>query len=97
MNYTDLLQLFQANVGRSMIRAPDNYPDWDPDGYADYRAELLEHWEQISSKIKRDTDKIPYTDEKLTQAIASFDSGDREPAQGLMLHIYSVLQLKRLR
>ena len=42
-------------------------------------------------------DKVAIIDTKLAEALASFDRGDREPGQSLMVQIYSILNLNTLR
>ena len=61
-----------------------------------HRAELLRLWSEVKPRIKHDLDKVAYIDEHLTLAIASFDRGEREPGQSLMVKIYNVLNLNKL-
>ncbi len=97
MSLAETLERFAENVVRSTIRAPDNYPDWDTLGYASHRSELLRLWSEIKPRIKRDFDNVAVIDEHLALAIASFDRGEREPGQSLMVKIYNVLNLTPLR
>lgn len=97
MRLAEALQLFQDNVVGGTINAPDNYPDWDAAGYTSHRADLLRTWAEAKSKIKHDLDKVALIDEKLAEALASFDRGEREPGQGLMVQIYNILNLNKLR
>lgn len=97
MKYAELLDVFTGNVARATGYSPNDYPDWDTLGYAHHRSELLDHWSQIRSKIEHDTDKIVFINEKLAEAIASFDDGKQEPGRKLMFEIYNVLQQKKLR
>jgi hypothetical protein len=91
------LQLFKENVVLGTISAPNGYPEWDTPGYASHRADLVGLWSEIKPRLKRDLDKAAYIDEHLTLAIASFDRGEREPGQSLMVKIYNVLNLNPLR
>lgn len=93
----ETLELFTENVVSGTLRAPDNYPEWNTLGYARHRSELLRLWAEIKPRIKRDLDNVAYIDEHLTLAIASFDRGEREPGQSLMVKIYNVLNLTPLR
>ena len=92
----ETLSLFKDNVVGGTIRAPDNYPDWNTLGYTRHRAELLRLWGEVKPRIKHDIDKVAYIDEHLALAIASFDRGEREPGQSLMVKIYNVLNLNKL-
>jgi hypothetical protein len=91
------LQLFKENVVGGTMQPPDNYPEWNRDGYSGHRKELLDLWAEIKPRLKRDLDKAEYIDEHLALAIASFDKGEREPGQSLMVKIYNVLNLNQLR
>ncbi len=91
------MQFFRENVVSGTINAPDNYPDWDKLGYARHRSEMLGLWAEIKPRIKRDFDNVAVIDEHLALAIASFDRGEREPRQSLMVKIYNVLNLTPLR
>jgi hypothetical protein len=91
------LLLFKDNVVGGTIRAPDNYPEWDTPGWASHREDLLSLWADIKPRLKRDLDKVAYIDEHLALAIESFDRGEREPGQSLMVKIYNVLNLNQLR
>jgi hypothetical protein len=91
------LQLFTENVVGGTLRAPNNYPDWDTGGYRTHRADLLNLWSEIKPRIKQDLDKVAFIDEHLALAIESFDRGEREPGQSLMVQIYNVLNQGRLR
>jgi hypothetical protein len=91
------LQLFEENVVGGTIRAPDNYPEWDKLGYNSHRADLLGLWSEIKPRLKRDLDKAAHIDEHVTQALGSFDRGEREPGQSLMFKIYNVLNLNQSR
>lgn len=93
----EVLMLFKENVGRAPLCAPDMYPDWDTGGYPAHRAELLSLWAQIKPRIKRDTDKAALIDAKLTEAIACFDDGRREPGHSLMVEVYNILNLNALK
>lgn len=54
-------------------------------------------WHDAKSGIKHDLDKVALIDEKLAEALASFDRGEREPGQSLMFQIYNILNLNKLR
>lgn len=95
-SFAETLERFTENVVSGTMRAPDNYPDWDTPGYASHRAELLGLWAEIKPRIKHDLDEVAYIDEHLELAIESFDRGEREPGQSLMVKIYNVLNLKKL-
>jgi hypothetical protein len=47
--------------------------------------------------LTHDLDEVAFIDAKLEQARASFDQGQREPGQSLMVEIYNVLNLNTLR
>jgi hypothetical protein len=79
------------------MRAPDNYPEWDKYGFRRHREDLLSLWSEIKPRLKRDLDKAAFIEEHLMLAIASFDRGEREPGQSLMVEIYNVLNLHKLR
>jgi hypothetical protein len=91
------LSIFKDYVVGGTISAPDNYPEWNTRRWAGHREELLSLWADIKPRLKRDLDKVAYINEHLALAIESFDRGEREPGQSLMLKIYNVLNLNRLR
>jgi hypothetical protein len=86
----------QGNVVGGTIDAPDRYPDWHPD-WEHHRSELLKYWSAAKPLIRVDIDKAELIDLKLDEALASFDRGEREPGQSLMVKIYNVLNLNPLR
>jgi hypothetical protein len=94
MSLRESLQLFKEYVVGGTIDAPDKYPDRHP-GWTYHRGELLRYWSEAKPLIKHDLDKVAFT--KLEQALASFDQGQREPGQSLMVEIYNVLNLNTLR
>jgi hypothetical protein len=94
---TENLQLFTDAVVSGTLRPPDNYPDWNTRAYAGHREDLLSLWSEIKPRLKRDLDKAAFVEEHLMLAIASFDRGEREPGQSLMVEIYNVLNLHKLR
>lgn len=93
----ETLMLFKDSVVMGTIDAPDKYPDWDTGGYRTHRANLVTLWSEIKPRIKRDLDKVAFIDAKLAEALASFDKGEREPGQSLMVEIYNVLNLNTLK
>ncbi len=97
MKRDEALKLFREEVVGATIRAPDNYPDWDKLGYAHHRSELLRYWSEAKPRIVRDLEKVAIIDDKLAEALASFDRGEREPGQSLMVQIYNILNLQTLR
>jgi hypothetical protein len=97
MKLREALQLFKENVVGGTINAPDNYREWDTGGYRVHRENLLHYWNEAKPMIKHDIDKVAIIDEKLRQALESFDRGDREPGQSLMVEIYNVLNLNTLK
>jgi hypothetical protein len=97
MSLPQTLTLFTENVVGGTIRAPDNYPEWNTRRWAGHREDLLSLWADIKPRLKRDLDKVAYIDEHLALAIESFDRGEREPGQSLMVKIYNVLNLNQLR
>jgi hypothetical protein len=97
MSLAQTLTLFTENVVGGTISAPDNYQEWDTLGWAGHREELLSLWADIKPRLKRDLDKVAYIDEHLALAIESFDRGEREPGQSLMVKIYNLLNLNQLR
>ena len=94
---SESLMLFKDSVVAGTINAPDNYPDWDTSGYKTHRADLIALWSEIKPRIRRDVDKAEVVDAKLAAALASFDKGEREPGQALMVEIYNVLNLNTLK
>jgi hypothetical protein len=96
MTLSQALGIFKDCVVGGTIDAPDAYPDWHP-GYAYHRAQLLEHWSIVKSKVRIDMDEVDLIDQKLTAALESCDRGEREPGQGLMVQIYNTLNSKKLR
>ncbi len=96
MKQGEALSRFTEDVVRATIRAPDNYPDWSL-GYPHHRSELLRYWSEAKPRIVRDLDKVAIIDDKLAEALASFDRGEREPGQSLMVQIYNILNLETLR
>jgi hypothetical protein len=93
----ETLMLFREDVVGATLRAPDNYPDWDTGGYPTHRADLLSLWYEIKPRIKHDLDKVIVIDQQLNDALASFDRGEREPGQSLMVQIYNRFNEGRLR
>jgi hypothetical protein len=97
MTFAEALQLFKENVNGATSLAPDNYPEWDTAGWTTHRRDLLHYWSEVRPHIVHDTDRRDFIDDKLTQAVASFDRGEREPGQSLMVQVYNVLNLHTLR
>jgi hypothetical protein len=90
------LQLFRDSVATATGYPPDGYPERHP-GWVFHRQELLTDWAAAKLLIKQDLHHVATINDKLNQAIASFDRGDREPGQSLMVEIYNVLNLNDLR
>lgn len=97
MRRQEALQLFSDCVVGATVRAPDNYPEWDTGGYRFHRADLLSMWEIVRNGTQHDLDKVAFIDDRLAQALASFDRGERQPGQRLMFEIYNLLQTAPLR
>ncbi len=57
---------------------------------------LHEYWQALRPLIKRDVDKIPFIEERMQAALASFAHGKREPGRTLLMEIYN-LPLRKLR
>lgn len=57
---------------------------------------VLEDWEEVKGLLKRDTDKIPFIDERLHFAFSAFDEGKKEIGKAAMFEVYN-LQLRKLR
>jgi hypothetical protein len=96
MSPKEAKSLFKDYVVGGTVRAPNNYPDWHP-GWQDHRAQLLEHWQLAKTGIKHDLDAVSFIDQTLAQAIESFDKGEKEPGQSLMVKIYNALNMGPLR
>lgn len=92
MKRQEALQLFSDCVVGATVRAPDNYPEWNTGKYPAHRADLLSMWETVRNGTKHDLDKVAFIDDKLAQALASFDCGEKQPGQRLMFEIYNLLQ-----
>lgn len=75
-------------------RAPDEY---DPELYVTYQgnmADLRELWARIRTRLKKDADKVEFIDEKLLQAFAAFEAGEKDIGRRAILAIYN-LEVKR--
>jgi hypothetical protein len=97
MTFTEALQLFKENVNGATSMAPDNYPQWDTAGWRSHRQDLLHYWSAVRSGLVEDAHWRTVIDDKLAQAVASFDRGEREPGQSLMVEVYNVLNQHTLR
>ncbi len=93
MNKKEALSMFTGSVAFGTSVSPDEYPSWNPDGYAAHRADLVENWRIAREGIKRDLDRVAKIDVLLEQALASFDRGEREPGRSLMCDIYNLLRI----
>ncbi len=97
MKLRQSLMFFKENVGKAMLCAPDNYPAWDSGAYQYHRTELLRHWQDSKNLLKQDMALAGVVDAKLELALQSFDLGQREPGQSLMVEIYNILNLNTLK
>lgn len=96
MNPKEAQDIFKGCVVSGTINAPDNYEEWHP-GWKFHRQELLEYWEIAKTGIKQDLDALNFIENTLEQAIESFDNGQKEPGQSLMVKIYNALNMGPLR
>lgn len=96
MSVQEQLVDFAGAIGRAASVAPDEYPDWSYDNYEMTRTDINELWSQIRPQLKRDADKVSFIDEKIAEAFAAFDSGDKERGRKAMWAVYN-LGLRDLR
>lgn len=80
----------------SAIDAPDGYPEWGYITYESNMADLKELWAEIREKLKHSHDKVPFIDEKLQEAFAAFDAGEKDKGVDAILAIYNI-GVKKLR
>lgn len=86
------------------LSAPDDYfevPDELKRGgqnnlHKEHVKLLHEYWQALRPLIKKDVDKIPFIEERMQAALASFAHGKREPGRTLLMEIYN-LPLRKLR
>lgn len=96
MSLQEQLEDFAGAIGRAATVAPDEYPDWSYDNYEATRTDIQDLWSQIRSLVKRDADKVLFIEDKIAEAFAAFDSGDRERGRKAMWAVYN-LGLSNLR
>lgn len=103
MKIIERLDDFNGSVLSIGLSAPDEYPEhiaelWG--GMAEAHEANMEilskYWQALRPLIKRDVDKIPFIEERMQAALASFAEGKREPGRTLLLEIYN-LPLRKLR
>lgn len=96
MLLVETLKDFAGAVSTAATHAPDEYPEWRYGNYNSTKADIEDLWLQIRAKLKRDTDKIAFIDEKLSEAFAAFDVGEKERGRKAMWAVYN-LGLRELR
>lgn len=96
MNAKEAQSIFKDSVASGTLSPPNNYPEWHP-GWQYHKDDLLKHWQIAKTGIKNDLDAVNFIDKTLAQAIESFDRGEKEPGQSLMVKIYNALNMGVLR
>lgn len=96
MSLVETLKDFAGAVSGAATHAPDEYPDWGYENYEMTRTDIQELWSQIRPQLERDEDKVSFIDEKIAEAFAAFDGGDKERGRKAMWAVYN-LGLRELR
>lgn len=96
MSLRDKLEDFAGSLASATDYPPNDYPEWSSWTYETHMADLKELWAEIREKLKRDQDKVSFIDQKLQEAFAAFDAGEKEKGVSAILAIYN-LQVKKLR
>lgn len=96
MTLKEKLSDFAGALALAADYPPNDYPSWSSWTYETHMADLSELWAHIRGKLTTDMTIVPFIDEKLQEAIAAFDVGDKDTGRRAILAIYN-LDLKALR
>lgn len=91
----DLLEEFAGSLAHA-TDAPDKYPMPDLINYDNNMAKLKSLWGAIYPRIRRDTRKAKFIDEKMEEMFSAFESGDNEKGLNAVLAMYTC-NVKNLR
>ncbi|WP_211209781.1 hypothetical protein [Uliginosibacterium gangwonense] len=96
MSLREKLADSEGSLATATDYPPNDYPVWSYWTYETHMADLKELWAEIRESLKRDHDKVPFIDEKLQEAFAAFDAGEKDRGVKAILAIYN-LEVDQLR
>ena len=78
----------------SITRSPDAYPSFL--SYEGNKADIIELWNEIKPKLKRDLEQAEIIDRKLAEMFAVYESGDVQGGRNVPWALYN-MNAKKLR
>lgn len=76
-------------VGHAASYAPDEYPEWSYSSYASQKTDILDLWSKIFPRITKDVGQANFVDQKIKEAFAAFDDGDKARGRQALWDIYN--------
>ena len=78
----------------SITRGPDAYPS--SMSYEGNKADIIELWNEIKPKLKRDLEQAEIIDRKLAEMFGAYESGDVQGGRNVAWALYN-MNAKKLR
>jgi hypothetical protein len=90
MELRDQLTNFQSAILAAAIYAPDDYPKSSYSTYESNIADINQLWAEIKPSIKNGLDSVAFIEIKISEAVNSFENGEKEKGQLAFWVLYNM-------